>query len=316
MKSSLLAISLLLAATLGFAADPPPPAETPKATPKPPPPPPPGVEVVHDVEIGNGGGRVLHAEIAYPKNPPSGPMPAVLWIHGGGWYAGDHKSNPAMILVTRGYFTASIEYRLSGEAKWPAQIEDCKLGVRWLRANAAKYHVDPEHIGCWGLSAGGHLVACLGTMDDPKFEGNGGYPGVSSRVQAVVDFYGPTDMTEGSEGIQSVAEGVDASYVFGLFGAHFSDKPGIWKEGSPIVYVKASDPPFLMVHGDKDKTVPHTQSEKLLAALQKAGVPAELITVKGGGHGLQAAPGEPPAEPGPGAINAAVLAFFNKYLKK
>jgi len=316
MKSSLLAISLLLAATLGFAADSPSPAETPKATPKPLPPPPPGVEVIHDVEIGMGGGRVLHAEIAYPKNPPSGPMPAVLAIHGGAWYSGSHKANDAMFLASRGYFTASIEYRLSGEAKWPAQIEDCKLGVRWLRANAAKYNVDPERIGCWGASAGGHLVACLGVMDDPRFEGSGGFPGVSSRVAAVVDFYGPTDMTQGSAGIGGAKEGEDAQYLLWLFGGPFKMKPDRWRDGSPIIYVKAGDPPFLIAHGDKDKIVPLEHSEKLLAALQKAGVPAELITVKGGGHGLGAAPGEPPAEPGGGAIHAAVLAFFDKYLRK
>jgi acetyl esterase/lipase len=270
---------------------------------------------LHDVEIGRVGERVLHAEIARPKDPPAQPMPAVLWIHGGGWSGGSHKGNQAMALAAKGYFTASIEYRLSGEAKWPAQIEDCKLGVRWLRANAAKYNVDPDKIGCWGSSAGGHLVICLGVMDDPKFEGTGGYPGVSSRVQAVVDFFGPSDMTEGSEGIQGAKEGVDAQAPLGLFGAHFAEKPALWMDGSPIVYVKAGNPPFLIVHGDNDKTVPHAQSEKLLAALQKVGVPAELITVKGGDHGLRPAPGAPPVEPDRRAIDAAVLAFFDRRLK-
>ena len=277
---------------------------------------PPGVELIHDVEIGTGGGRVLHAEIARPINPPSGPMPAIIAIHGGGWSGGTHKFNQAMFLATQGYFTASIEYRLSGEARWPAQIEDCKLAVRWLRSNAGKYHIDPERIGCWGGSAGGHLVACLGVMDDPRFEGSGGYPGVSSKVAAVVNFYGPTDFSQGSAGIQGAKEGEDAVALLGLFGAPFKVKPEAWREGSPIVYVKAGDPAFLIVHGDADPTVPHVQSEKFLAALQKAGVPAELITVKRGNHNLQAAPGQPAAEPGPAEINAAVLAFCNKYLRK
>src|SRR6202012_4574115 len=104
-----------------------------------------------------------------------------------------------------GYFLASIEYRLRPKYKWPAQIEDCKLAVRWLRANAAKYHIDPDRIGCWGHSAGGHLVACMGTMDDPKLEGTGGYPGVSSKVQAVADFDGVEDFTAYGSGLPTGA---------------------------------------------------------------------------------------------------------------
>ncbi len=277
---------------------------------------PPGVEIIHDVEIGKGGDRSLHAEIAQPKEPAKTPMPAVLWIHGGGWSAGSHKSNSAMMLATKGYFTASIEYRLSSEAKWPAQIEDCKLAVRWLRANAKKYNVDPDRIGCWGSSAGGHLVACLGTMGEEKqFEGKGGYGGVSSRVQAVVDYCGPADFTMKSSDIQGAGE-KDPPALLGLFGASHTEKPELWKQGSPIVYVKSDAPPFLIVHGDKDRTVPHEQSERLLAALQKAKVSADLITVKGGGHNMQAAPGEPAAEPDRNGLNAAVLAFFDKNLKK
>ena len=221
-----------------------------------------------------------------------------------------------MFLATKGYFTASIEYRLSGEATWPAQIEDCKLGVRWLRANAAKYNIDPDRIGCWDSSAGGHLGACLGVMDDLRFEGSGGYAGVSSKVQAVCDFYGPTDMTQGSAGIQGAKEGEDSKAPLGLFGAPFKVKPELWRDGSPLVYVKAGDLPFLIVHGDADKSVPHEHSEKFVAALQKAGGPVEFITVKRGGHNLQALPGEEPAEPGQDAVNAAVLAFFDKYFGK
>jgi len=281
-----------------------------------------GVQIIPEVEIGRVGDRVLHVEIARPKDPPSAPMPAVLWVHGGGWSRGSYKGNQAMALATKGYFTATIEYRLSGEAKWPAQIEDCKLAVRWLRANAAKYNVDPDKIGCWGSSAGGHLDACLGTMDDPRFEGTGGYPGVSSRVQAVVDYFGPTDMTEGSagiqrakEGIQRAKEGVDAAGPLGLFGAHFAEKPELWRDGSPLVYVKAGDPPFLIAHGDKDMTVPIAHSEKLVAALKKAGVPVEFIVVKGAEHDFRPVEGVAAVEPDRQTLEAAVLAFFDKQLK-
>ncbi|HRJ74171.1 MAG TPA: alpha/beta hydrolase [Terrimicrobiaceae bacterium] len=277
------------------------------------------VTVLHDVVIGTGGGRPLLAEIAYPKNPTKQPMPAVLWIHGGGWSKGSHKKNNAQWLAEQGYFTASIEYRLSGEAVWPAQIEDCKLAVRWLRANAEKYHINPDRIGVWGYSAGGHLVACLGTMgDEARFEGRGGYEGVSSRVQAVVDYSGPVDFTAGSAGIQkNIAKPPDyeSPGLLGLFASSFKDKPEVWKDGSPILYVKAGAPPFLIVHGDKDEVVPYEQSVKFEAALKKAGVPAELLTVRGGSHGMRARKGEPPAVPDSTALNAAVLAFLDKTLK-
>ena len=276
------------------------------------------VTLLHDVEIGTGGGRTLHAEIAFPAKLPPKPMPAVIWIHGGGWRLGTHKKNTAQWLVDYGYFTASIEYRLSDEAKWPAQIEDCKLAVRWLRANAAKYHVDPDRIAVWGGSAGGHLVACLGTMDDPRFEGQGGYPGVSSKVQAVVDYCGPVDFTKGGPGIQknmAKAPDFESPGLIGLFGGSFKEKTALWKEGSPIAYVKPGDPPFLIVHGTKDQSVPYEQGEAMVAALKKAGVPVEFITVKGGGHGMRAAKGDPVATPSPDEIKASVAAFLDKYLK-
>jgi acetyl esterase/lipase len=313
MKTLLLALALLVSVTPALTA-----APEGKQQPKAPPSRiPEGVEVIHDVEIGAGGGRTLHAEIARPKNPPKTPMPAVLWIHGGGWRGGSHKGNRALPLAAQGYFTASIEYRLSGEATWPAQIEDCKLGVRWLRANAAKYHVNPDRIGCWGSSAGGHLAAFLGVSGDKTgFDGQGGHPGVSSRVQAVVDFCGPADMTEGSLGIQNATGERESPAVLGLAGAPFKEKPAVWKQLSPIIHVTPDDAPILIVHGDKDTTVPIVHSERFEAALKKAGVPVEFLRVKGGGHGMAAPKGEPPAEPDSNAINAAVLAFFDKHLKK
>jgi acetyl esterase/lipase len=314
MKRLRFLVALVLSAACGFAAEPDAKSAKPKTLPKfftPP-----GVELIHDVEIGKGGGRALHAEIARPAAPSAKPMPAVLWIHGGGWSGGSHRGNGALWLATQGYFTASIEYRLSGEATWPAQIEDCKLGVRWLRANAARYNVDPDRIGCWGSSAGGHLVACLGTMDDARFEGCGGYEGVSSRVQAVVDYCGPADMTAGSAGIQGAKDDNDSKALLGLFGKPFKKKPELWREGSPIVYVKPGCPPFLIVHGDADKTVPFAHSERLEAGLKKAGVPVEFLRVKGGGHSMTAPKDAPPAQPDMQNVRDTVKAFFDKHLKK
>jgi acetyl esterase/lipase len=195
-------------------------------------------------------------------------------------------------------------------AKWPAQIQDCKLGVRWLRANAAQYHIDPNRIGVWGDSAGGHLVTCLGTMADVKdYEGDGGYPGVSSAVQAVVDFYGPTDFD--TPGIYS-PEAIRLTQ--GLFGVPHDQNPALWRSGSPVFYVKAGDPPMLLVHGDADTLVPLAQSTVFDAALTKAGVPHEFVVVKNAGHGFKPMPGTT-IDPSGAEIFKTVFAFFDKYLK-
>ena len=151
------------------------------------------IETPPDVVYTTVNGTPLHARLAYPKNS-TGLLPAIIYIHGGGWRRGSYRIRLADTIAEQGYFAMSVEYRLSGVAKWPAQIEDCSAAVRWLRANAAKYHVDPNRIGAWGESAGGHLVACLATMADQTQYDVGDNPKVSSAVQAVVDFYGPTDL--------------------------------------------------------------------------------------------------------------------------
>lgn len=274
------------------------------------PPPPPGIVVLHDVVIGKGGDRDLHADIAYPEGATH-PLTAVIWVHGGGWVSGTYKPSPILQLAQNGFFAASIEYRTSNIAKWPAQIQDCKLGVRWLRANAAKYQVDPNHIGAYGASAGGHLVACLATMSDPKFEGDGGYPGVSSAVQAVVDSFGPTDFINYDPAINSP----EANRVTEmLFGVPYKQNPDLWKSGSPVAYVKAGDPPVFIIHGDSDKTVPLAQATAFDAALTKAGVVHQFIIVKNCGHDLAANPGTR-IEPDRDEIGKAIYAFFAKYLK-
>lgn len=271
------------------------------------------VVVVPDVEVGRGGGRILRADLAYPGDAPSKPRPAVLWIHGGGWSNGSHKGNGAQWLADHGYFTMSVEYRLVAESPWPAQLEDCKLAVRWLRAHAARYHVDPDRIGVWGSSAGGHLAACLGTMND-LFEGEGGFTGQSSAVQAVADFYGPVDFTGGGP------HGRAAYYhnhpvLKALFGGSFDDRSAVWKEGSPITHVDAKDPPFFIAHGDQDRTVPISQSKNMADALSKAGIPVELVVVKGAGHGMKASEQGPAPVPDPATLKAKVLAFFDRCLK-
>jgi acetyl esterase/lipase len=273
------------------------------------------VEVLQ-ADIGQVGDVTLHASIACPKGPSSTPLPAVIFIHGGGWSKGSQTGNGAFFLAGRGYFTASIEYRLSGVAKWPAQIEDCKLGVRWLRANAAKYNIDPNRIGCMGHSAGGHLVSCLGTMGDITTFDVGAYPGVSSQVQAVVDTDGPIDFV----GLDPKAVGAvvrhDGPALKALFGTTYELRPDLWKQASPIFFIQPNDPPFLVIHGDQDKSVPYSQAVEFVAALQKAGVPVQFITVKGGTHMLTPAAGQPPVTPDIPTLQNEIVAFLDKYLKK
>jgi acetyl esterase/lipase len=215
-------------------------------------------------------------------------------------------------LALYGYFAASIEYRLDGVAKWPAQIQDCKLGVRWLRANAQRYHVDPNRIGAWGSSAGGHLVACLGTMGDVKeYEGDGGYPGISSTVQAVVDFYGPTNLTNQ---VPDVITSDVMHLAERLLGTTYLQNPELWKSASPLAQVKAGDPPMLIVQGDSDHIVLKGQSIDFADALTKAGVPNQLILVKNGDHDFKPLPGTT-IDPSNEDIQKAVIAFLDKYLK-
>lgn len=269
---------------------------------------PPGILVQRGIVIGKGGNRDLHADIAYPANS-AGPLSAVIFIHGGGWEGGDYHHSPIFQIAQQGYFVASIEYRLLGEAVWPAQIQDCKLGVRWLRANAAKFNVNPDRIGVWGESAGGHLAAAVGTMTGvPEYEGTGGYSGVSSAVQAVADFFGPTDFFE--TGVKAT----NVRQVEKLLGVRVGERPELWKAASPVAHVKAGDPPFLIIHGDADTTVPVDQSFRLNAALAAAGVPHELIVVKNGTHGFFPLPGTQ-IEPARSAIDQALSAFFARYLK-
>ena len=152
-----------------------------------------GVQVLRNLPYVANGHERNRLDIYLPEKP-TGRLPLVVWIHGGGWEAGSKEDCPAVPLIAKGYAVASINYRFSQHALFPAQVEDCKAAIRWLRANAAKYHLDPDHIGVWGESAGGHLVAMLGTTGGIKEFDKGGNLDQSSRVQCVVDFFGPAEM--------------------------------------------------------------------------------------------------------------------------
>lgn len=210
--------------------------------------------------------------------PPASdrPAPVIVWVHGGGWAGGSKAGTPAIRMVESGFAVASINYRLSHHAIFPAQIHDCKAAIRWLRAHAAEYRLDTDHIGVWGSSAGGHLVALMGTTNGvAELEGQLGNQEQSSDVQAVVDWFGPTDfLTVGPKETRTRLLGSDPKTI-----------PEQAKRASPIHYVSKDDPPFLVMHGDADQTVPIAQSETFTQALKKAGVDATFINVVGGGHG-------------------------------
>jgi acetyl esterase/lipase len=260
------------------------------------------VEMVRDVEFGTGGDRTLRMHILRPKKAPEQPMPVVVWIHGGGWQGGNKDSGIGRLAsyAERGYFCASVEYRLSQEAIFPAQIEDCKCAIRFLRAKAKQFNLDPDRIGVWGSSAGGHLVALLGTSGYVKeLEGKGGWPDFSSKVQAVCDFCGPSDLVK----IVGNSEGAQGP-VGKLLGGPVPEKKELGTLASPITHVSKNAPPFLIVHGDEDKVVPLNQAEILAEALKKAGVPVTLHVAKGQGHGL-----------GGPEVERVVREFFDKTLK-
>jgi acetyl esterase/lipase len=234
-----------------------------------------GVRVLRDLEYVPQGHERNRLDLYLPQ-APGGPWPVILWVHGGGWTRGDKAGCPASRLVTQGYAVASMNYRFSQHAVFPAQIHDCKAAVRWLRANAAKYSLDPDHVGAWGGSAGGHLVALLGTTAGvQELEGPAGNLDQSSRVQAVVDWYGPTDfLTVGPRDTRTQLLGGDP----------LQNKAQAVK-ASPISYVSKTAAPFLIMHGDQDRTVPIAQSETFARALRQAGAEATFVTVPGAGHG-------------------------------
>ncbi len=211
-------------------------------------------------------------------------LPLIIRIHGGAWLSGSKESEKPEDFVRNGYAVASINYRLSQDAIFPAQIEDCKAAVRYLRTNAQKYNLDPNRFAAWGGSAGGHLAAMLGTTGDVNEFDVGENLGVSSRVQAVVDYFGPTDLIDSHRMPDGTVRSSPESPVSKLIGGPVADNLEKAKKANPIIYIKKDDPPFLIIHGDKDKTVPLHQSELLEAALKKAGVPVTFYTVKDGGH--------------------------------
>ena len=255
-----------------------------------------------DVTYCTMDGIALKLDIYYPDS--ASPWPVTMYIHGGGWSKGDKAEGAGALeipaLQSVGFMVVAINYRLAPENPFPAMIEDAKCAVRYLRAHAGEYNLDPNRIGVWGGSAGGHLVNLLGTTDESAGFDVGEYLDQSSRVQAVVDMFGPIDLTVQFEGGY---EG--ASRVFAGFDAALA---------SPVTYVTPDDPPFLLFHGDSDPLVPIEQSQIFLAALQAAGVPAKLVTVENAGHSFKPVDGKT-ISPSRQEIVQMVVEFFEEQLK-
>lgn len=265
---------------------------------------PPGVIYEADVVYGRGGETPLHLDLARPETA-SGPLPCIVVIHGGGWRGGNYKQHVPQILefAKQGFAAATVQYRLVPSARWPAQIEDVKCAVRYLRASAKLYGIDKDRIGAIGFSAGAHLSMLLGTMDPADgLEGTGGHADQSSKVQAVVAYFGPTDLSQPDfpAAVQPLLQD--------LLGVSREENLAAYKAASPVSYVNEGDAPMLIYHGTKDRLVPYQQAYLMTDALTRAGVPGRVELLLGADHGW--------GNPELARTVAGAIAFFNQHLQK
>jgi acetyl esterase/lipase len=240
-------------------------------------------KIVHerDAEYGTGGDQKLLLDVDRPEQLPQS-APCVVVIHGGAWRGGNKNAHRDLIeqLARAGYVAATVGYRLCPKYPFPAQVEDVKCAVRYLRAHADQYHLDPKRFGAVGFSAGAHLSLMLGVMGSGDgLEGTGGWPDQSSQVQAVVSFFGPTDLA--APDIPLISRVLVKDFI----GGTAAEKPKEYRAASPVTYVSRGDAPVLMFQGTKDPLVPHTQAYRMADALAKAGVPGRVEILLGAGHG-------------------------------
>jgi acetyl esterase/lipase len=252
----------------------------------------PTIKVERNVVYATTGGQKLLLDIAVPAE--GGRHPCVVCFHGGAWRMGDRrdlstpdrdasgKPVPSLIerLAANGYVAASVSYRLAPKHKFPAQIEDAKTAVRFLRTHAKRYGIESDKFAAMGFSAGGHLSLLLGLADKSAGLEGTDYPDQSSRVQCVVDYFGPADLS-----LYAATSGLEDIYMVPFLGKECRTDPEVYKRASPMSYVSKDDPPVLIVHGTADIVVPIIHSERLQKKLQEAGTTVELVPVRGEGHG-------------------------------
>ena len=267
--------------------------------------------VVSNVEYCTGGGQPLLMDLFIPTNRIRTPTPAIPWIHGGGWERGDKNGNSgALFLADEGFVTASLFYRLSGDSPFPADIEDCKCAIRFLRANATKFDLDPDRIGVAGASAGGHLAELVATAPlSAGLEGTGGLRNTSSEVQAASAYHGASDFTVGATQFQHHTGQV----IVKLFRGTENEKPELYRKASPIFYVSKNAPPLLLAHGEEDDLVPFDQSVRMAAAYRRVGLQAEFIEIKNAGHDFQTTSAES-ISPSVEYIHQRTIDFFKRFL--
>mgnify|MGYP002635741669 CR=1 FL=1 len=266
-----------------------------------------GVAFEQGIEYSNPDNQHLQLNMARPKKG-QGPFPAIVCIHGGGFRAGKRESFDALCLrlAENGYVAVTVTYRLAPKYQFPAAVHDVKAAVRWVRANAEKYNIDPARIGTTGGSAGGHLAQFLAvTGGVSQFEGDGGNPNQSSGVRCVVNIYGPSDFTK------SYGASVDAAEVLPLFlGGNLEQERRRHIVASPLYWVTPHAAPTLCIHGSKDSYVALEQAEWLVDRLSASAVEAKLMTIEGADHGFRGASAEVRED-----IEKARIAFFDKHLK-
>jgi len=258
--------------------------------------------------VGTGNPR-QKLDLVLPKDRAGKKRPMVVFIHGGGWLAGRKEDGLEVIrhiAASGDYATATINYRLSQEAVWPAQIYDCKAAIRFLRGKADEYGIDPDKIGVMGFSAGGHLVSMLGTgNDEPSLEGTlGKFAKVSSRVQCVVNFFGPTDFLTFFDKDPNLEKLSGQNMAAQLLGRNKEEIAANAKAASPVTWITKDDAPFFTAHGTKDNLVPFAQATEIDAALEKAGVETHLVAMEGAGHGFANAD-----------LNNRIRLFLDKHLR-
>jgi acetyl esterase/lipase len=232
--------------------------------------------VQQDVPYGTVGDHPLLLDIYQPSEQSSAPRPAVVLIHGGGWTSFDKSTmhTMGMFLARCGFVAFAVDYRLmhGNENLWPAQLDDVQRAVRWVRANAAKYGVDADHIGAFGHSAGAQLAALLG-MEDTRDNSDSALAKYSSRVQAVVEVSGPSDFT-------AHRDADDNAFLVTFFGGDYAAHSKVWQDASPVFHVSKNVSPFLIMHGTQDTDVPLAQSQELADKLRQAGASVKFVTVE------------------------------------
>ena len=273
-----------------------------------------GVRIRRDIPYAGTKNPRQTLDLFLPAKPAApGALPVIVFIHGGGWRGGNKAGGARQLgrfVATGRYAGVSVGYRLSGERTWPAQIHDCKAAIRWIRAHAKEHGLHGERIGVWGTSAGGHLVAMLGTSGGVQaLEGDlGPHTDAGSRVTCVADWFGPTDFLQMDA--HALAGGrlvhdAPTSPESLLVGGAIQENKARCAEASPVTYVTKDDPPFLIAHGTKDPLVPCHQSELLDAALRRAGCDVTFVQVVGAGHGGFRTP----------ELDRRLERFFDKHLR-